>query len=117
MAELMKNLDMLTGLYTKVPSTFGFFSDAEEKAPVSGNSKRDVQKPLEEFKMCILSTRVGDERGPLTVLVAAEDEERMRAPGSFYQVSNVYPDKQRAFISYCSGREDVFLVFNPKISS
>lgn len=117
MAELMKNLDVLTGLYTKVPSTFGFLSDAEEKAPASDNDREDVQKPLEEFKMCTLTARLGDERGPMTVIVAAEDEERMRASGSYYQVSDSYEYKHRTFISYCPGREDIYLTFNPRRSS
>ena len=106
-AELMKTLDKLTRVYTTIPNTFGFLSDASEVTP-------EVQNPLEEFNMCTLSARIGGERGPLTVLVGAEDEERMRAAGSFYQLSNDFPDKHRTFTSYCSGKDNIYLTFNPK---
>ena len=79
------------------------------------NNFIEVYKPLEEFNMCTLSTRIGDERGPITVILAAEDEERMRAPGSFYQISNTFSDKHRTFTSYCSDKDNVYLTFNPKI--
>lgn len=103
MREVMTNLNALTGLFT-VPNIFQYLSD----------DKAEVHSPLEEFNMCTLTTRVGDERGPVTVVVAAEDEERMRAPTSFYQQSDKLPGVQRTFTSYCPGRQDVFLTFNPK---
>lgn len=99
----MTNLNALTGLFT-VPNIFQYLSD----------DKAEVHSPLEEFNMCTLTARVGDERGPVTVVVAAEDEERMRAPTSFYQQSDKLPGVQRTFTSYCPGRQDVFLTFNPK---
>ncbi|MPC36153.1 hypothetical protein E2C01_029601 [Portunus trituberculatus] len=103
MGEVLSNLNTLTGLFT-VPNIFQYLSD----------DKAEVHSPLEEFNMCTLTARVGDERGPITVLVAAEDEERMRAPTSFYQQTDKFPGVQRTFTSYCPGRDDVFLTFNPK---
>lgn len=100
--------DRLTGIYTNIP---GVFDDAAVEAPQ--NKTRGLQNPLEKFRMCTLITRVGDERGPITVLVAAEDEQRMQAAGSFYHVGSVYPEKQRAFTSFCPGRADLYLTFNP----
>lgn len=109
-AGFIQGLDILNGMYTSLPGKFGL-DDAEEEAPQ--NNTGGLQNPLEKFRMCTLITRVGDERGPLTVLVAAEDEQRMRARGSFYHVGSVYPVKQRAFTSFCPGKEAVFLTFNP----
>lgn len=111
MTGLIHGLDRLTGIYSNLPTVSGLFDDPAEEAPQ--NNTGGLQNPLEKFRMCTLITRVGDERGPITVLVAGEDEQRMRAAGSFYQVGNVYPERQRAFTSFCPGREDLYLTFNP----
>lgn len=111
MAELIKGLDKLSGIYTMFPSKFGFLNDAKEEAPQDDPTAS--QNPLQKFRMCTLITRIGDERGPITILVTAEDEQRMRASGSYYHVGDVFPEKQRAFTSFCPGREDLYLTFNP----
>lgn len=109
--ELMKGLETLTQMYNRFPGELDVLDDDVEDTPEDNTGV--MQNPLAHLKMCTLITKIGNERGPITVLVTAEDEERMRASGSFYQVGNVLPERQRAFTSYCPGREDLYLTFNP----